>query len=261
MYKKHRLFIFGDSWAENLFRNPRFEVPFSTHPMPGIPYHMSDYFNFHYDVHNFGMGASSNTEIFYQLSNLPRYKKGDRVLIIWTHFIRFPMWDETGRILNYGDFNLPYEDKPGDPFQAPFNVYQALKGRLQNSILAEQTPHNEIICPKLQEELKFFTWITDMLSRWKPITLSWEPSVCKILNIPSIHVDSPIYNKEKITLLDEYNYPDVHLGGRGNYLLYKYILRLLDDHATPADQSYRVSELPQSDIIHSNDKEKIKVLH
>lgn len=243
MSKKDRLFIFGDSWAENIFRHPNLEKELLKVGLPGIPYHLTDYLKFHYDVYNYGVGASSNENIIYQLSNLPEYEKNDRVLIIWSHFVRFSIYNKVGGRVNYGDFNFPHEDNNKSQYHAPALVYAGLKGRLQQLVLAEETSIDKLIHKGPKEELKFYNWITTILKNWSPIALTWEPTLAKVLNIPSIDYNSPIYENFPITLKDEYNYPDVHLGGKGNYLLYKYVLGLLDSEATPLEQLYRILDL------------------
>lgn len=258
MLKKSRLFIFGDSWAENLYRRPEWvEANMSPLPMPGIPYHLDDYLRHNYDVYNYAQGGSANVEIVYQFSHLPVYEPGDRILIIWSHFIRHSLWNEDGNILNYGDFNLPFEKVSKSPFKAPKEVYSSLHGRLKQLVMAEETPIDEIPIEKVKEEFKFYNWLPSILGPWKPIVTTWEPTLAKILGIVPIHYGADFFKKEKITIKEEYGLKDGHLSGRGNYLLYKFLLNLLDETAQPMEQVYRVEE-PKKEVPKN---ERPKVLH
>lgn len=258
MLKKSRLFIFGDSWGANLYRCPDW-IKANLNPLPpqGIPYHLEDYLRYNYEVYNFAEGGAPNTEIIYQLSNLPNYEPGDRILIMWSHFIRHSLWGKDGGVINYGDFNLPAEDNPKSPLHAPKEIYASLHGRLNQLVLAEQTPLEEIELHKIKDEFRFYTWITQMLSMWGPIAVTWEPTLAGILKIPAINYSAEFFKGEKVTIKDEYGLEDGHLGGRGNYLLYRYILNLLDSTAEPMDQVYR-AVLPE---VESTKDEKSKILH
>lgn len=261
MSKKHRLFIFGDSWAENLFRAPEW-IKHNLNPLPtqGIPYHLDDYLGYNYEVHNFAQGGSPNSEIVYQLSNLPEYEPGDRVLIVWSHFIRHSLWDREGNVKNYGDFNMPFQDKPKSGLQASKEIYESLHGRLHQLTIAEHDSIEGLSMPKAREEFNFFNWITRILSIWRPVAVTWEPSLANILNIPSIDSNADFFENKKVTIKDEYGLKDSHLGGRGNYLLYKYILNLLDNTAKPMDQVYR-AVLPEVEPeVESTKDEKSKIL-
>jgi len=74
---KPRLFICGDSWAD--------------WPYPTKPYHWIHYLEYHFDVKLMAQRGCSNYDIFSQIGNIPKYKKGDRVVIIWTSPER--IWD------------------------------------------------------------------------------------------------------------------------------------------------------------------------
>lgn len=240
MLKKDRLFIFGDSWASNIFRVPKYEDVLAPVNNGLIPYHLSDYLSYHYDVYNYGMGGSSNSQIIYQFSNLPEFREGDRILVIWSHYTRFNLWEENGDIINYGDFNIAFENDPSHPEHAPVNVYNAIRGRLRHLVLAESTPLDKISNTQIREELKFYNWYVRTLEKWQPIVMTWENTLSKLLNINYIGYDAPFYNNENITFITEYDYFDAHLGGRGNYLLYRYTLNLLNTNLRPIEQSYRV---------------------
>jgi hypothetical protein len=71
---KPRLFCFGDSFVD-------WNVP---------TYHWTYYLSKHYDVHKFGKFGADNYSILFQLGNLPEYKEGDRVIIVFTEPGRLP---------------------------------------------------------------------------------------------------------------------------------------------------------------------------
>ena len=71
---KSRLFCFGDSFVD-------WHIP---------KYHWTYYLSKHYEVHKFGKSGADNYSILFQLGNLPEYKEGDRVIIVFTEPGRLP---------------------------------------------------------------------------------------------------------------------------------------------------------------------------
>ena len=71
---KSRLFCFGDSFVD--------------WPIP--TYHWTSYLSNHYDVYKFGVRGADNVSILFQLGNLPEYKKGDRIIMVFTEPGRLP---------------------------------------------------------------------------------------------------------------------------------------------------------------------------
>ena len=98
---KPRLFVFGDSWSFNYFskNHKKYKPHFgsecikkyaSLHNYFG---HWTDHMENFYDVYSYGFGAASNEQIIYQLGNLPDYKNGDRMLIIFSSPERFTWYE------------------------------------------------------------------------------------------------------------------------------------------------------------------------
>ena len=97
-----RLFVFGDSFSENLFDlayNSKFCVSDIEQYMALLTKTNSDkalWFTDHlenlgYEVFNFGLGGCSNEHIIYQFAKLPDFEENDRIILNWTHPSRF-LW-------------------------------------------------------------------------------------------------------------------------------------------------------------------------
>ena len=82
---KSRLFVFGDSWSLDYFKEPylnskeikrysKFYNEFG---------HWTNHMEKFFQVQNFSEGASSIENIIYQLGNLPDFEDGDRIIIIF----------------------------------------------------------------------------------------------------------------------------------------------------------------------------------
>ena len=67
---KPRLFICGDSWTD--------------WPLPPSPFHWIDYLEDDYEITRLGLRGCSNYDIFSQIGNIPTFRKGDRLVVIWT---------------------------------------------------------------------------------------------------------------------------------------------------------------------------------
>lgn len=71
---KPRLFVFGDSFVE--WMKPK--------------YHWTSYLSEHYEVFKYGIKGADNHTILFQLGNLPEYREGDRIIILFTEPGRIP---------------------------------------------------------------------------------------------------------------------------------------------------------------------------
>lgn len=240
---KNRLFIVGDSWAHNLFREPSWCYS-NLNPMPilGIPYHFSDYLENHYEVHNRGFGGVCNNQIIYQLGNMPKFKKGDRLIIILTHHSRFNIWDEEGMTKDFGDFSLQFVDDPKSRYCPSEEIQKAIEGRIRLFLEAEEEWVKGIRGMRLRDEMNFFKKLQHLYSDYKPIVCTWDETITKLTDVDYIGYYSEIYDGMKLTIADEYGLVDGHLGGLGNYLLYKAFLNRLDGRLKPMKQVYRDPE-------------------
>lgn len=104
---KNRIFTLGDSFTENLFKSYD-ENSFRDHVKESEMFKfLTDLKESHnekplwwtdwlekwgYEVHNLGIGGCSNEEVTYQLGKIDKnFIDGDRIIINWTHYIRF-LW-------------------------------------------------------------------------------------------------------------------------------------------------------------------------
>lgn len=71
--------------------------------------HWLDYLSNHYDVIKLGKYGSDNHSIIYQTGNIPEYKKGDRIVIVFTAPGRFPRRYFGDREINHNVKYLSWE--------------------------------------------------------------------------------------------------------------------------------------------------------
>jgi len=220
--KKDRLFVFGDSWAYNYFSdkdktNLNYKLHFgsecikkyaSLHNYFG---HWIDHMENFYDVYSYGFGAASNEQIIYQLGNLPDYKDGDRMLIIFSSPERF-IWYESNKEKTIVSSALI------ENILTMETIPNICKEFLQKQLVhrSDMWYNSE----KRLNEKKFINRLPVVYSKWSPLIVSWvtetSDMVDSIIPTPDIQSFSTIY--------DETNglCKDFHLGIRGNYDLFKF---------------------------------------
>lgn len=224
---KPRLFVFGDSWAFNYFSKesminstlniPNWPVPhFGSECIKGysIKYnyfgHWIDHMEFFYDVYSYAIPASPNEQIIYQIGNLPKYKDGDRIIVIFAPPERFT-WVRDNRVKGL----VPHAEYFETIFKKEFA-----------DIIKNQFIDRYDVWVKDEEtnEQKFLKLLPLFLSNYKPIFTSWyKPTSDKLDFIKYI-------NHDKFeTINDETNGKcrDYHLGVRGNYKLFKFFAKEL----------------------------------
>lgn len=240
-----RLFIVGDSWGVNFFAEPEWIKNLKGESKwKDRPYHVVEYLTQHYEVHNFCRGAAGNTEIVFQLGRLPDFKAGDRLIVILSAFPRFRLWDCEGKVIKFGDFSSAFLDSSDHPWHPSSTVLEALEGRRR--LFADALMHGSLekLLSRFSQdfvydhwsELAFFGKLKNFFSNYRPIICCWERHLAGFCNLDYIGSDSEIYQGQPATIEQEYGYNDHHLGGIGNYLLYKYFLNRLDNPASPTDQ-------------------------
>jgi len=122
-----RIFIFGDSFASNLFQEYYEKLgQHHIHPHPLLQYLLdlreegiddalwfSDWLTkWGYEVHNFGQGGSDNLTILEQFSKLDStFRKGDRIIVWLSSFSRYQWINEIGErwSINAGSNQYGYE--------------------------------------------------------------------------------------------------------------------------------------------------------
>jgi len=240
-----RLFIVGDSWGVNFFAEPEWIKNLTGESTcKDRPYHAVEYLSQHYEIYNFSKGAAGNTEIIFQLGWLPDFKAGDRLIVFLSAFPRFRLWNREGRLLRFGDFSFAFLDDPDNPSYPSSTVLEALEGR--RHLLADALMHGSLenLLSEFSQDfahdhwsdLAFFSNLRNFFSNYRPIVCCWERLLAEFCNLDYIGPDSEIYQGQPATIEQEYGYNDHHLGGIGNYLLYKHLLNRLDNLASPTDQ-------------------------
>jgi hypothetical protein len=233
---KPRLFIFGDSWAFNYFSKtnkqylkilPHFGNSCVENFASRYNYfgHWIDHIEYFYEVYSYGFGSASNEQIIYQIGNLPKYKKGDRIIIIFTTPERF-MWVYDKKIItmlaagSIKDKFLPLERKKDF---TRYNTPEIIK--LFNEQYIERYDMWNDTSKSFPQKL-FIDFLFVFLSKWKPVFSSWTSDTYSM--VESI---DPIYLTEKFTSIYTEtggNCKDYHMGISGNYELFKYFSKKLD---------------------------------
>lgn len=191
--------------------------------MGKIPFHLEDYLKLHFNVYNFSYGGVSNVDIIYQFSNLPQYRPGDRIAVIWTSPLRFTIKDKNGQNFTFGDFNIPSFDKPDSPHYIPPILQDSITGKLKvvlggESVFVHQEQKNFFY-----NEIRFIEYFKNLHSKYSPVFMTWDPLLSDISETISISLGSSIFPNPNFTIKDEHGYNDAHLGGEGNWYLYKYL--------------------------------------
>jgi hypothetical protein len=199
---KPRLFVFGDSWSLDYFKEPFLtskEVKRYSNFYNGDghwTYHLKEFF----DVHNYSIGAASIENIIYQMGNLPEYKQGDRIIIIFGSPGRFS-WIENNEDIRY---TLGRKNKMLHPLESQYIA----------RIEYWKTDNNQ---------KKFISKLNTFLKEYNPIISSWNEDFTFSFNFVKY------LNLNLTTIYDESfgDCNDRHLGVNGNYELFKYFAKEL----------------------------------
>ena len=237
---KHRLFVFGDSWAFNYFSKKNKLFPKST-PFMGnrniekfTTYynnfgHWIDHISHFYNVYSYAIGSASNEQIIYQLGNLPEYISGDRIVMIFASPSRF-RWILDKKVYGLTPHGLYHNFIPKESI---------------NLIESQYIERNELWIDDLieSEEQKFLNLLPILLKKYKPVLITW----CEETALHTNSIELIPTNELFTTINDETNgmYEDGHLGIFGNYELYKFISKKLSiDYS-----SYTFNPIPFKKIL------------
>lgn len=181
MDKNIRIFIFGDSFAENLFKiyaeqiKRNFKHP---HPLKEYildlrneeiedPLWFSDWLeNWGYEVHNLGIGGTDNQTILEQFYKLEEYgyKEGDRIILWLSSFTRYQWFDQRGN----RDTIIP-NGSPYSPDQVEIN-----------NLLWSQCINREMSLKKnyiKHNSLSHINYFLNLHEKYDPITISFCSNV------------------------------------------------------------------------------------
>jgi hypothetical protein len=246
-----RIFLFGDSFTDNLFKDKYELIEKSKNDKNLLPWVDSDeiakyllklnefdinykakWFDdwlveWGYDVYNFGKGACTIEDIIYQFGNLKnfKYEEGDRIIINWTHPTRFN-W------INDDNLNAAYIHSNTEKLN-----------KLPKDLFAQQAISREISFFNNKQGyylnnnlLPFMEYIIQLHSKYNPIV--WTPfsdldkiidnTFCHFSFIRKMDCDGLLLHLiNEFTIRSETNniINDGHFGQYGNY----YIALLFDE--------------------------------
>jgi len=197
--------------------------------------HWTDLFRDEYHVYRMGKNGANNDHIIFQLGNLPKYRDGDRVIIMLTEPARLPKW-VWGKHAGVLKSDMPVEAIKNDPalFESlkvtgVFNDLKVLKDKLlhHQTIDVIKNRKHEMDDPK--EVLNFIDNIDNLIGEFKPVIVTWSFATHKLL------VDKINYLPlESWTSLHQEDYKDrplkedYHPGVEGCKMWHKFIKDLLD---------------------------------
>lgn len=194
--EKSRLFICGDSWVQ--YSYPEY-------------YKQWTYFlTKHYDVKILGNADADNISITYQIGEIPDYKKGDRIIVFFTdparifrkYFIKETDKKESWLKLDrYTDWN---------PHPKYFDELKVTQYMLWENDMR-------------YDEINFYRKMKDLLSKWKPIMVTWSDSFYQKTNDFTHFIDAS-------RIKDEGHVDDLHPGIKGHYELYTIMMKLLENN-------------------------------
>ncbi len=221
---KNRLFVFGDSWANNYFSKTNKFLPKSK-PFLGLNQvesyvkyydyfgHWIDHIENFFDVYSYGLGGVSNEQIIWQVSNLPDFNEKDRIIIIFTGVERF-IWI---------DSKIRYTMAVGS--MVPEII---LNGSYANIFKQQYIEKFEYWMDDTinNDEKKFLNMFPSFFKKYKPIVVTWRGELAE--KVESIElIDFENYKLTTITEESDGAYKDGHLGINGNYELFKYFSKKL----------------------------------
>ncbi len=222
---KKRLFVFGDSWANNYFS--KINSLIKCKPFLGldgvesfVKYHnyfghWIDHISHYYDVYSYGVGAATNEQIIFQLGNLPDYEEGDRIVMIFTTPQRF----------NWIDDKKKYSFVPnGTQAKKLFGWNDEIIKFIESQYIERNDWWFDDSVKK--DEINFINNIPNIYKNWNPIMITWTSDLSdKVKSVDLINFNEKFTN---ITEETDNNIIDSHLGLFGNFELFKYISKKLN---------------------------------
>ena len=191
---KPRLFCFGDSFVD--WHLPKF--------------HWTYYFKNHYEVYKHGKLGADNYSILFQLGNLPEYKEGDRVIIVFT---------EPGRLPRrfYGERKDKFKSTP---YMAPEFYEDVNFGKKLHMLRYDEG--ERWVNGERDIEIKFLKNLQIWMKNYNPVFVTWSEYFHKSTSdfVSLIQVTS---NWEEGVGEKE----DFHPGPNGCYTIYKKLHELL----------------------------------
>ena len=241
-----RIFILGDSFADNLYSKEKQSID-DGHPLNSgiaryidffiknriaLPLYFDDWLKeWGYDVYNYGVGGCSNYDIMYQFSKIDKeFQEGDRLVIAMTSFHRHNWLDDNGKNLtahNNGEVLGPNTPKIIREF---FQQY---------SINADYSVENGGYIKT--HVVEFFSYLFFLHKKYKPIIWSGFNNISDIFHNEKYFIwepTHPIYAEiipewGKLRIIEETNelINDYHYGRYGNYYLALIIKTIIENQS------------------------------
>jgi hypothetical protein len=272
-----RIFVLGDSYADNLFAEGYDDI--SKYDV-NSPYSLSEIAKYlislqnsnienakwwtdwleewGYEIVNLGLGGCSNQNIFYQFAKIDKeFKEGDRIILHWTDHCRFD-WivDELGHNMSiHPNINASHFEF----------IDGTQKSFLQNQIFCRDNSF-KIKDGYLNTELiPFMNWIVEKHSEYNPIVWCVFSTTMQYLNksryfdfenIPpdkSPHLSEVLKDKWNIRKESGDLFNDGHYGRYGNYYM-----AVLFDEMIKSEITTNFNNKRNSSLIYYNSINRIK---
>ena len=157
---KPRLYVLGDSFAANLFKEPwlkkgteiyDYKIDFETEFGVDLKWwteYIEEWSN--YEVINLGIGGCTYEDIYYQFGDIDEYREGDRLIVHWTNPYRFNFYNNKSATAANPDYidNLKVSDEKKefilDIFEARKNLWGTEHGdRIRKFVKYLYTTHKQ----------------------------------------------------------------------------------------------------------------------
>lgn len=219
--QKPNLYCFGDSFVQ--------------WPKPEGR-HWTNLFENEYKVHRLGKNGAANEHIIFQLGNLPKYKNGDRVVIVLTDHIRLPKWT-WGEY--YGQFTESNPNRPEGRGENATDVSVRVledvmirKSDLLRPLKNSDKALNEVKSNRHKadspiELYNFIDNIDNLIGDFKPIIVTWSANTFELLKSKITPLPQGYWTSIDQEGIGEEGVVDYHPGVEGCKFWYKEVNKLL----------------------------------
>ena len=179
-----------------------------------FPKHWSEYLAEDYDIYNYGVYGASNESIIYQLGNLPEFRSGDRIVVVFTDPNRMRKMSETylDRGINRRrDIDYVWSTQPSD-----------IDEKVLHNLLVSRA--DSWMDGKRDDEVKFLSVLNKLLVQYKPVFTSWSAAFEEVGCVSFIDV-----RDYSIWIETNGKIKDAHMSAQGNLKYYKEVKNLLDN--------------------------------